>query len=122
MAHQRGVHSEEEANFSAVAACVTSNITVYEYSGYLGGLIYLLHALETADPNAAQDIRASLSDGVRQDMADNVDFWTRHETAATEAVTAVYDSYLKYNGEELGVSSYGACVDLLVTWMETRGA
>jgi hypothetical protein len=25
--------------------------------------------------------------------------WTRHETAATEAVTAVYDSYLKYNGK-----------------------
>ncbi len=122
MAHQRGVHAEEEANFAAVAACVTSNITVYEYSGYLGGLMYLLPALDSADPNAAQDIRAALSNGVRQDWADNADYWSRHETAATEAVTAAYDSYLKYNGEELGVSSYGACVDLLVTWMQTRGA
>lgn len=122
MAHQRGIHSEEEANFSAIAACITSNITVYEYSGYLGGLMYLSSALNTADPEAAQAILSTLSDSVRQDWADNNAYWTRHETAATEAVTAVYDSYLKYNGEELGVSSYGACVDLLVTWIDARQA
>ena len=122
MAHQRGVHSEEEANFAAVAACITSNITVYEYSGYLGGLIYLSSALYSADPDAANEILATLSDSVRTDWADNNEYWQRHETAATEAVTAVYDSYLKYNGQDLGVSSYGACVDLLVTWLEAREA
>ena len=122
MAHQRGVHSEEEANFSAIAACITSNITVYEYSGYLGGLIYLSNALSSADPEAAQEILATLNDNVRTDWADNNAYWTRHETAATEAVSAVYDSYLKYNGEELGISSYGACVDLLVTWINMRDA
>ena len=122
MAHQRGVHSEDEANFSGIAACVTSNITTYEYSGYLGGLMYLSRALSQADPGAAQDILNKLSDSVRQDWADNNEYWTRHETAATEAVTAVYDTYLKSNGEELGVSSYGDCVDLLVTWYDAREA
>ena len=122
MAHQRGVHAEEEANFSAVAACITSNITVYEYSGYLGGLIYLSSALYSADPDAANEILATLNDNVRTDWADNNEYWQRHETAATEAVTAAYDSYLKYNEQDLGVSSYGACVDMIVTWLETRAA
>ncbi len=121
MSHQRGVHSEEEANFSAVAACITSNITVYEYSGYLGGLMYLSSTLNSVDPEAAQAVLATLGDSVRQDWADNNLYWTKHETAAAEAVTAAYDSYLKYNGEELGVSSYGACVDMIVTWMDGRG-
>lgn len=27
-----------------------------------------------------------------------------------------FDTFLKSNGQDLGIQSYGACVDLLVTW------
>jgi hypothetical protein len=117
MAHQRGVNSEEEANFSAIAACITSNNPVYEYSGYLLGLTYLVSNLNKADPYACRQITATFHDNVIQDWDDNYDYWTSHETPATEAVMAVYDDYLKSNGVDSGINSYGACVDMLVSWL-----
>lgn len=117
MAHQRGVNSEEEANFTAIAACITSNQPVYEYSGYLLGLTYLANTLNRADPYACRQIISTLHANVIQDWNDSNDYWTSHETPATETVTAVYDEYLKSNGIASGIDSYGACVDMLVSWL-----
>jgi hypothetical protein len=118
MAHQRGVNSEDEANFAGIAAAITSNITVYEYSGYLSGFLYLISALDTADPATAGAIRATLNDDVLRDWTDNYEYWKQYETPVAEAVSVMYDGYLKANGEELGISSYGACVDMLVSWLD----
>lgn len=118
MAHQRGVNSEEEANFSAIAACITSDNPVYEYSGYLLGLIYLTNNLNGADPYACRQITSTFNANVLQDWNDNNDYWIRHETPATETAMTVYDEYLKSNGIASGVNSYGACVDMLVSWFE----
>ncbi|SHI07137.1 Protein of unknown function [Sporobacter termitidis DSM 10068] len=117
MAHQRGVNSEEEANFSGIAACITSNITVYEYSGYLMGLMYLTDALNKADPEACDRITATLHQNVRTDWKDNSDYWEKFQSPAATAVSAIYDGYLKSNGVTLGVQSYGACVDMLAAWL-----
>lgn len=118
MAHQRGINSEEEANFSAIAACITSNIPIYEYSGYLLGLAYLTDTLNGADPGACRQIMSTFNDYVIQDWNDNGNYWISHETSAAETVTTVYDKYLKSNGIASGVNSYGACVDMLVCWFE----
>ncbi len=118
MAHQRGVNSEDEANFAAIAACVTSNITIYEYSGYFEGLIYLSNALSEVDPDAYSQIMSTLNDDVIQDWTDNNDYWSKFQSPAAEAVTAMYDNFLKSNGEELGISSYGACIDMLASWVD----
>lgn len=117
MAHQRGVNSEDEANFAGIAASITSNIPVYEYSGYLSGLIYLTIALDKADPAAANEIMATFNDDVIRDWTDNNEYWKKYESPAADAVSVMYDTYLKSNGEELGVSSYGACVDMLASWL-----
>ena len=117
MAHQRGVNFEEEANFAAIAACITSEQPVYEYSGYLLGLTYLTNTLNRADPYLCRQIISTLNANVMQDWKDSNDYWRRHETPATERVTAVYNEYLKSNGIASGVESYGACVDMLVSWL-----
>ena len=117
MAHQRGVNQEEEANFAGIAACITSNITVYEYSGCLQGLLYLIDALNKADPEACSQIMSTLNQDVLTDWRDNNDYWEKHETPAAATVTAIYDGYLKSNGQELGIASYGACVDMLAAWL-----
>lgn len=117
MAHQRGVNAEQEANFAGIAACITSNIDVYEYSGYFSGLLYLISALNETDPDRTQQIISTLNDDVLRDWSDNGEYWSQYDTAASEAVTAIYDTYLKANGETLGIKSYGACVDMLVTWL-----
>lgn len=118
MAHQRGVNFEDEANFCAIAACITSNIPVYEYSGYLLGLTYLADNLNKADPNAFRQIISKFNANVIQDWNDIGDYSINNETPVTETVTAVYDEYLKSNGIDSGVNSYGACVDMLVSWLE----
>ncbi|NMB02581.1 MAG: DUF3810 domain-containing protein, partial [Firmicutes bacterium] len=44
-------------------------------------------------------------------------YWERYESPASKAASAMYDGFLKSHGQTLGVRSYGACVDLLVTWL-----
>lgn len=41
LAHQRGIASEQECNFLAVAASTASDSVTYQYSGYLMGYIHL---------------------------------------------------------------------------------
>ncbi|MDR3277460.1 MAG: DUF3810 domain-containing protein [Oscillospiraceae bacterium] len=124
LAHAHGVGAEQEANFAGIAACVTSDIPMFEYSGYLMGLISLSDALYGADRDAYGALWDSFDDNVRRDLLDNYEYWEEMESdsPAVAAVTAMYDGYLKSNGQELGVQSYGACVDLLVNWMEMTSA
>ena len=131
LAHQLGVAAEDEANFAGILACVTSGYTAYEYAGYLLGLMYLRNALFQADFQKWADIGISLSAEVNRDLQDNYEYWQSQKTVETgveffdnvlttltetvsDAVTNVYDGYLKSQNQELGVRSYGACVDLLV--------
>lgn len=116
LAHMQGVAQEGEANFVGVAACITSDIPVYRYSGYLSGLVHLLGALREADYDAWQEIYRSLNSEVYGDLRENYEFWTAAtpDNAVTAAVTSTYDVYLKSNGQQSGIKSYGECVDLLV--------
>jgi hypothetical protein len=123
LAHSRGVAAEQEANFAGIAACLTSDLPAYEYSGYLMGLIYLGNALYKESPDAYFAIAADYNADVRRDLTDNAEYWAVAESdgVAAAAVTAMYDGFLRTNGQELGIKSYGACVDLLVSWLGTRG-
>ncbi|WP_367565978.1 DUF3810 domain-containing protein [Lacrimispora sp.] len=118
MAHQRGVNSEAEANFSAIAACITSDNPIYEYSGYLLGLIHLAGDLNKADPYAWDQIVSTLNANVVQDWKENNAYWNSHKTSATETVTTIYDKYLKSNGVTAGIESYDDCVSMLVSWLQ----
>ena len=120
MAHQRRVSSEAEANFVGIAACLYSGDPVYVYSGSLMGLSSLLNALYGADRDAWEAIYATLDERIRIDWRDNNEFWAAMETRTTKAASVVYDSYLRSNGQELGIRSYGACVDLIVAWLEAE--
>jgi len=132
-AHHLGVFAEDEANFVGILACVTSGNVVFEYSGYLRGLMYLLSALSQADNEAWGEISATLSEEVVRDWQDNYDYWQsqrRVETgiefldnlltsvtvSVSDAVDVIYDGFLKSQNQELGIKSYGACVDLLVEY------
>lgn len=117
MAHQRMVAAEEEANFAAIAACITSDDVLFQYSGYLMGLIHLSNALYSAQPQLWYDIRAGFSPQLVTDWNDNNTYWEELRSPVEEAAGSAYDSFLKGNDQSLGMRSYGACVDLLVAWM-----
>ena len=48
------------------------------------------------------------------DLADNDAYWASWEGPAEQVGSAVYEGFLQSYGQELGMRSYGACVDLLV--------
>ena len=120
LAHQRGITAEQEANFCGIYACITSGDPEYMYSGYLGGLIYLSNALYSVDPAAYMEIMETFTHEVRTDITDNNEYWASFETGVTEVSEKIYDTYLKANGQETGIASYGQCVDLLVECFRER--
>jgi hypothetical protein len=129
LAHSRGAAREDEANFFAVAACLTSNVTVYEYSGCLAAVSYLGGALAEADIYAFADITEGYGEYVVRDLDDSRSYWFEIEeknaeapavAAFADAVNETYDAYLRANGQDDGMRSYGECVDLLTVWALRR--
>ncbi|MCL2628673.1 MAG: DUF3810 domain-containing protein [Oscillospiraceae bacterium] len=136
-AHQLGVFAEDEANFVGILACVTSDNLAFEYAGYMSGYNYLSNALYMADYDAWLRIWNELTDEVKLDRAQTSDFWASTNISNTRiefldnilsalmrttrsTVNTVYDEFLKSNDQELGIMSYGACVDLLVLYFNEQ--
>lgn len=116
LAHLRGVAREDEANFCAVVACMESGDEDYRYSGALLAYIYLGNALYRADYDAWREVYSTLSENVRADLRANNDYWARFETPAADVSEKVYESFLQTYGDDRGMQSYGACVDLLTVY------
>lgn len=121
MAHQRGIASEQEANFTAILACVESGSAAYAYSGWLFGFLHLGNALFRWDPDAYYELAARLPETVWADLRANSEYWAQFETKAAAVSEKVYDTMLKSYGQSLGVRSYGAVVDLLLAWAREGG-
>ena len=113
-AHQRGVAAEQEANFCGIYAAVTCDDPVYVYSGWLYGYLHLSNALYSADPELAAQRMAELCPQALADLRANNDYWAGWEGPAEEVGSAVYEGFLQSYDQDLGMRSYGACVDLLV--------
>ena len=117
MAHQRMVASEQEANFVGIAAAVTSGDPVFQYSGYLFGLVQLCNALAPVDRDAWNAIvQQYFTQEMANDWNANNAYWAELSSPVEETAEQVYDSLLKGTDQELGIRSYGACVDLLVAY------
>lgn len=113
-AHQRGAAPEQEANFVAVAACADSGDPVYAYSGWLFGFQHLSNALWSADPARWEEVYGLLCEEARADLAANNAYWAAMEGPVQTVAETTYSGFLQSYGQELGMRSYGACVDLLV--------
>lgn len=116
LAHLHGAAREDEANFCAVVACMESGDEDYRYSGALLAYIYLGNALYGADYGAWREVYSALSENVRADLRANNDYWAQFETPAADVSEKVYESFLQTYGDDRGMQSYGACVDLLTVY------
>ena len=121
MAHQRGIASEQESNFVEILTCMKSGDPVYRYSGAFSAFINLGNALYRYDKDAYAQLWYSLPEEVLADMQANNEYWQQFETKVAEVTEKVYDSFLKSQGQTLGVQSYGACVDLLIAYYNEYG-
>lgn len=118
MAHQRGFASENEANFIAYLTCIAHPDVDFQYSGYLNALSYVNRALALVDRETLITLNEKLSDGVRRDLNDQRDYWKQYEGKVEETFIQMNQTYLKLNGVNDGVQSYGRVVDLLLAYYE----
>ncbi len=96
MAHQRMVASEQEANFVGIAAAVTSGDPVFQYSGYLMGLIQLCNALAPVDGEAWNEIvQQYFTQEMANDWNYNNAYWAALSSPVEDAAGQVYDYIFK---------------------------
>ena len=116
LAHQRGIASEQECNFLAIAAATSSDHPAYRYSGYLMGYIHLSNALYRADPERWERLYALLPGTVIADLRFHSAYWDQFESPTATVSKKIYDATLKGYGQTDGIQSYGTVVDLLVAY------
>ena len=116
LAHQRGVAAEDEANFVGILACLENGQEDYVYSAAVMAYIYLGNALYRADYERWKAVYDSLDESVRRDLRAHNTYWKRFETPVKEISDKVYSAFLETYGDDRGLQSYGACVDLLVAY------
>lgn len=115
MAHQRGFMREDEANFIAYIAGMSSDNLEIMYSSTMLALISSGNALYRQNTDMYFEIRSAYSDGVIRDIRANTDYWARYEDRVVSTVSnKINDTYLKVNAQADGVKSYGRMVDLLL--------
>ena len=123
LAHLRGIMPEDEANYVAYLACVTSEKADFVYSGYMMAFVLASNKLYDEDKDLYYEARKLLSDDVELDLIANREYWKQYETPVGEVVsnisTQVNNTYLQINGQEEGVKSYGMMVDLLLAEFRT---
>ena len=116
LAHQRGIASEQECNFLAIAAATASDNAVYQYSGYLMGYIQLSNALYRADRDRWEAVYETLPDVVLADLRYHSAYWAQFDGLTARVSTKIYDTSLRSYGQTAGIQSYGTVVDLLVAY------
>ena len=114
LSHLRGFMEEQEANFIAFLACIGSERTDFQYSGYLSGWVYCMNALYRADYESWQEVRGMLDGKAEADLTANNEFWDSYEGTISRTAERINDTYLKVNGQADGVQSYDRMVDLIV--------
>lgn len=119
LAHLSGYMREDEANFIAFLASTHSNDLDFVYSGMFLAMIHTSNALFAADRTLWQKANAMKSDAVERDSLANNAYWDLYDTPVAEVSDKVNDTYLKANGQPLGVRSYGRMVDLLLAYFRT---
>ena len=116
LAHQRGIASEQECNFLAIAASTSSDSVVYQYSGYLMGYIHLGNALYRADREKWEAVYSLLPEEVVADLRYHSAYWDQFDSVVATVSEKIYDTTLKTYGQTDGIQSYGTGGDLLVAY------
>ncbi len=115
-AHQRGIASEDEANFFGFIVCIQSDDPFVQYGGWLFAQRRILSALMQTDPERGIEIVEKRLPGVQRDVDEMRAFWLGYSGVASDVGAAVNDAYLRANRVEGGISSYSLSARLIVGW------
>jgi len=121
LAHERGFAREDEANYIGYLACRSHPDVDFRYSGAMAAASYALSALAGVDRETAVAVAERRSPAVRRDLAALQAWSLRYRSRVSEVSQKVNDTYLRSQGLEDGVASYGRMVDLLLAERRLRG-
>ena len=117
MAHQTGIASENEAEFTAYLACRYSSDPAVRYSGLMNALILAGNALYKADSERYLTATMAYGDAVWRDLEDYDAYWQSFDGEVRESADKRNDVYLKHNSQQSGILSYGDSVDLMLAFV-----
>lgn len=122
-AHYLGFAREDEANFIAFyLSRFTSDVTLH-YSSVMNALVNCGNALCKKDSEMFLTLRAKLyTDGMNRDLTDYRNYLAKYSGGGLQEFSdRVNDAYLKHNGQQDGVESYGRMVELLLAYYDSIG-
>ncbi|MDA9365380.1 DUF3810 domain-containing protein [Flavobacteriaceae bacterium] len=114
MAHQLGVAPESEANYIAFYTTINHPNPFIQYSGYSFAIRYCYSELYKANPEKAKELISVLHPGIIEKFKELSAFWREYKNPFEPFLKKGYDSYLKANGQRLGIKSYDAMVALVI--------
>jgi hypothetical protein len=120
-AHQRGITSEDEANFVGFLAAASSDDPYARYSALLFAQRQLLNELYVMEPEKTAELVAERLPGVQRDVDAAADYWRQFDGPPRRAQETINDTYLRINGVEGGIDSYQMSARLLVRWAREQG-
>lgn len=120
MAHQRGIASEDEANFIAYLSGLAHPDPIFQYSSTVLALIHSQNALYRIDPEASLEAREKYSEGLKRDLNNHNQFWANYRGRTKRVSDRVNDLYLRGNRQEEGIQSYGNLVDWLIAYRDKK--
>ncbi len=118
-AHQRGVASEDEANFAAFLACLNSGNDYLIYCALLSMYDYFLDAEYEHDKEMYYYFLNNTEPRVLGEMRAYSEFFDKYRnSAASKVAGSVNDTYIKTMGDSEGVKSYGNVIELFAAYIQ----
>ncbi len=116
-AHQRGIASEDDANFVAFLALMYSEDPYLKYCALYNMYEYFLDALYKYDEEMFYSFLDRNHEVVDSQMREYREFFAPYSNSmASKAADIVNDTYIKTMGNSDGVESYGKVVELFASW------
>ncbi len=121
MAHQRGIASEDEANFVAFLALMETGDDYLEYAALMSMYDYFLDAALKYETQIYNDLVEQTDIKLIGEMYAYYEFFKKYSNSkASEVADNVNDAYLKTMGDEDGVQSYGNVVELYYGYVNSK--
>ena len=118
MAHQRGVVSEDEANFIAFVVCTASDDPFLRYAGYLDVYQNVASSLASASRELYGELMKSVPKEISGELNAYAVFFDKYrENVAADVAGSVNNAYIENHNQPAGIKSYGMVVDLVVSYM-----
>lgn len=116
MAHQMGIAFENEANFLAYLATTNSKNIYYQYAGYTFALSYCLNNLRKNRYQKYPEIIKKVNKGIIKDWKKQNNHWKAYQNTSQAYFSKTYDTFLKINQQNDGITSYGKVVGLVINY------